>query len=262
MTSRKPRKNRTNKVERDQKFLRRVFVITLIPVSLAGVIFLFLSLYLFLRGAPFLHLRETTIQGNNRISTEEILTITGLTEKPNILTVDIKALNNRLGQHPWIEKSTIRRVLPDGIRITIHERSPLAIVHLGKLYFIDENRVIFDEVDPGEKSAYPILTGINREDIENNDRNTSRLLRATLHLLKASRGHPILSYQSISQIDLDKAVGLLVYTTAQGTEFRLGFSNFERKLQRLSKIWPLVRSLRISTVDCTIPGRIIVQKKG
>jgi cell division septal protein FtsQ len=250
-----------NKTQGNQKFLHRVFIITLIPVSFAGVIFLFLSLYLFLREAPFLHLKEIAIQGNNRISTEEILTITGLTEKPNILTLDIKALNNKLGEHPWIEKSTIRRVLPDGIRITIQERSPLAVVHLGKLYFIDENRNIFDEVDPGKKSAYPIMTGLSREEIENNDRNTSRLLRATLHLLKASRSHAILSYESISQIHLDKAVGLLVYTTAQGTEFRLGFGNFNRKLQRLSKIWPLIGSLRVSAVDCTIPGRIIVQKK-
>jgi cell division protein FtsQ len=261
MTPMRSRRNRARKTRGDQKLLRRVFVIALIPVSVAGVIFLFLSLYLFLRGAPFLRLKEATIRGNKRISTEEILGMTGLKEKPNILTLDIKALNTRLGQQPWIEKSTIQRVFPNGIRITVQERSPVAIVHLGKLYFIDKNRVIFDEVDPEEASAYPIFTGAVSEDIETNDRNTCRLLQGALHLLKVARGHPIITYESISRIHLDKAVGLLVYTKAQGTEFRLGFSNFERKLQRLSKIWPLIRSLRISAVDCTVPGRIIVQKK-
>lgn len=245
-----------------QKLLFRIFVMTLVPVSLAGAIFLFLSLYLFLRGAPFLRLREATIEGNKRISKEEILALTGLTEKPNILTVDIKTLNRNLGHHPWIEKSMIRRVFPDGIRIVIHERVPVALVHLEKLYYIDENRVIFDEVRSGEKSAYPILTGISSEDLERDDRKLNLLLRAALHLLEVSQGNAILSYHSISQIHLDRAVGILVYKIDKGMEFRLGFANFETKLERLSRIWPLIRSMELRSIDCTIPGRIIVQKKG
>ena len=254
-------KNREKGTKGYQRFLFRIFVVALIPVSLAGAIFLFLSLYLFLRGAPFLRLREATIEGNNRISKEEILAMTELAEKPNILTLDIKKLNRNLGHHPWIEKSMIRRVFPDGIRIVIHERVPVAIVHLEKLYYIDQNRVIFDEVRSGEKSAYPILTGISSDEIEGDDRKLNLLLRAALHLLEVSQGNATLSYHSISQIHLDRAVGLLVYNTDKGTEFRLGFASFETKLERLSKIWPLIRSMELTSIDCTIPGRIIVQKK-
>ena len=261
MRLKKSAKNREKGVKGYQRFLFRIFIITLIPVSLAGAIFLFLSLYLFLREAPFLRLTEATIEGNNRISKEEILAMTGLTEKPNILTLDIKTLNRNLGHHPWIEKSMIRRVFPDGIRIVIHERVPVAIIHLEKLYYIDENRVIFDEVNSGEKSAYPILTGISSEEIERDDRKLNLLLRAALHLLKVSQGNAILSYPSISQIHLDRAVGLLVYKIDKGTEFSLGFASFETKLERLSKIWPLIRSMELASIDCTIPERIIVRKK-
>jgi hypothetical protein len=87
------------------------------------------------------------------------------------------------------------------------------------------------------------------------------LLERALHLLKMTHNEKILPYRSISQIHLDRAVGLLVYTTDKGTEIRMGFDSFERKLQRLSKISSVIRSMELSSVDCTVPGRIIVQQK-
>lgn len=239
----------------------RVFIITLIPVTLAGATFLFLSLYLFLRGASFLCLKEVKIEGNNRISRNEVLTLAGLDDAPNILSLDIKALNRRVGGHPWIEKSTVRRTFPDGIRIVIQERNPMALIHLEGLYYVDETGTIFDRAKGRDKAEYPILTGLRRDDLQSGEKKTSELLQKALHLLKMTHDVKILPYRSISQIHLDRAVGLLVYTTHRGTEFRMGFTDFERKFQHLAKIWPVIQLMELCSIDCTIPGKIIIQQK-
>lgn len=244
-----------------QTFLLRVFIITLIPVVLAGATFLSLSLYLFLKEASFLRLKKIRIEGNKRVSTNEILAITELEREPNILSLDIKALNRRLGEHPWIEKSIMKRVFPDGIHIVIQERNPLAVIHLEKLYYIDEKGVIFHRATGREKAAYPILTGIRREDLERREKKAGMLLQKALQLLELTRHGKILPYGSISQIHVDRAIGLLVYTIDEGTEIRMGFDDFERKFQRLSQIWSVIGPMELSAIDCTVPGKIIVQQK-
>lgn len=261
MTPRTLRQDPGKRPKGSERFLLRVFIITLIPVTLAGATFLFLSVYLFLKGASFLRLKEVKIEGNRRVSSSKILAITDLEDGPNILSLDIKALNHRLGQHPWIEKSMIKRELPDTIYIVIQERSPIALIHLGKLYYVDENGTIFDQAMGRDKPAYPVLTGIRREDLEKGEKKAHLLLEKAIHMLKMTRDGRILPDQSISQIHLDRAVGLLVYTAKKGTEIRMGFDDFERKFQRLSQIWPTIRPMKLRAIDCTIPGKIIVQQK-
>lgn len=246
-----------------QRFLLRIFVATLIPVILAGTTFLSLSLYLFLRQASFLRLKEVRIEGNRRLSTDDILALAELEGQPNILTLDMKGLRERLGRHPWIEKALIRRVFPDGIRIVIRERHPLAVIPLGgRNYYVDEQAVLFDQVKEIGKGTYPILKGLTREELEKGEGKARRLLQTALRFLKLSQGNEILPYESISEITLDRAIGLLVYTADRKTEFRMGFDHFEEKLQRLSRIWPVIQSMEIASIDCTVPRKIIVNKRG
>lgn len=244
-----------------QGFLFRVFIITLVLVSLAGTIYLFFSVYFYLQGASFLRLKEVKIEGSHRVSGDEILAVAQLDKEQNILSLDIKALNRRLAEHPWIEKSTIKRVFPDGIHIVIQEREPMAIIHMERFYYVDAKGVIFDQAKGRERAAYPILTGIRREDLEKEDRKARLLLEKALKLLKITQDTKILPYDSISQIHLDKAVGILVYTIDRGMEIRMGFEDFERKIRRLSKIWSIIRAMKLDYIDSSIPGKIIVKQK-
>ncbi len=244
-----------------QGFLFRVFIITLVLVSLAGTTYLFFSVYFYLQGASFLRLKEVKIEGSDRVSAEEILGVTQLDQEQNILSLDIKVLNRRLVEHPWIEKSRIKRILPDGIHIVIQERQPLAIIHMERFYFVDAKGVIFDQAKGRERARYPILTGIRREDLEREDRKARLLLEKALKLLKMTQVTKILPYDSISQIHLDKAVGILVYTTDRGTEIRMGFEDFERKIRHLSRIWSDIWPMKLDYIDSSIPGKIIVKQK-
>ncbi|NIS70730.1 MAG: FtsQ-type POTRA domain-containing protein [Proteobacteria bacterium] len=258
------RASRTNPSIRSrgyQAFLFRVFIVTVVLVSLAGATFLFLSVYLFLRGASFLRLKEVRIEGSRRLSADEILGIIELRDEQNILSLDIKTLNRRLAEHPWIEKSMVKRVFPDGIHIVVQEREPLAVIYLEKFYYVDAKGVIFDEARGHERAAHPILTGITRKDLEKGDRRAILLLEKALKLLKMTQAVKIIPYRSISQIHLDRAVGVMVHTVDKGLEIRMGFDDFETKLQRLSKIWSEIGGMELDYIDSSIPGKVIVKQK-
>ena len=252
---------RGEKAKGYQGFLLRVFVITLIPITLAGTILLCLSLRMVLKGASFLRLKEITIDGNNRVSRSEVLTITGLTDETNTLFIDIGGVNRRLTGHPWIEQSTVKRIFPDGIHIVIQERNPMALVRLERLYYLDEKGKIFDQAKASDATAYPVVTGLRREDLEKRDERACRLLQTALHFLHLTRKVKFIPYRSISHVHLDRAIGLIVYTKDQDVEFHMGFNDFEGKFKHLSQIWRMIQALEPSHIDCTIPNRIIAQQK-
>ena len=60
-----------------------------------------------------------------------------------------------------------------------------------------------------------------------------------------------------------KRVALIQKTASADAEnyaaFRMGFADFEEKFQRLLKIWPVIRSMDLRSIDCTIPEKVFVQ---
>jgi cell division protein FtsQ len=262
MTERTSKESADKRRRSSQAVLFRVFVITLIPVTVSGAIFLFLSAYLFLRGAPFLQLRYVDIEGNKHISDKEIISTIELEGEPNILSIDIGTLNEKLAQHPWIERATMRRVFPDGIRIEVLEREPVAVAKFkDEFYFVDRNGVIFDKAIKEDRKKYPLLTGPERESIERGDRKTILLLQRAIDLIEMTRRVKIFRQNAISQIHLDRAVGLYMFMAGKETEIRMGFADFERKFRRLTKIWDTIQSMEIVSIDCTIPDKIIIEQK-
>jgi cell division protein FtsQ len=79
----------------------------------------------------------------------------------NILALDIEALKARLRASPWVADATVTRALPDTVRVEIHERVPLALAELDRLYLMDEDGGLVDIYGP-RTGAFdlPIVRGL------------------------------------------------------------------------------------------------------
>lgn len=67
----------------------------------------------------------------------------------NLFQLDIGRLQAALGAMPWIVRVDVEKKLPDTLRIHVVERTPAAIVRIGKdLRYADENGVPFADLSP------------------------------------------------------------------------------------------------------------------
>ncbi len=78
-----------------------------------------------------LHVREIEVSGASHLSRTDVVRLSGLSDRTNVLWVDTSAAVRRLESDPWIARASVDRQLPFGLRITVTERTPVAVLNEG-----------------------------------------------------------------------------------------------------------------------------------
>jgi cell division protein FtsQ len=103
------------------------------------------------------------VHGNHNVSRVQVLDAIGGDIERNIFFVSVADQQKQLESIPWIESASVMRLLPNRLRIDIHERTPVAFVEVnGRVALIDVHGVIMD-MPPGAQSAFsfPVIVGMN-----------------------------------------------------------------------------------------------------
>jgi len=95
-------------------------------VAVAVVVVVVLG-WLFLH-TKVLAARAITVVGSSHTSAATIVATAGLDGHPPMIDVNAGAAAARLEQLPWVDTATVTRQWPDGVRIVITERTPVAAV--------------------------------------------------------------------------------------------------------------------------------------
>lgn len=100
----------------------------------AGILFS----YRWVTAHEFFKLTTLNIQGIQRLSRDEISQIGGVAVGDNILNINIADVQRRIAACEWIENVSVTRVLPDGLTIDVHERTPFFLMRRDdRLYYAD-----------------------------------------------------------------------------------------------------------------------------
>lgn len=157
---------------RNKSFLRRGAVVPrrrkkgrgirvaifVLAIALAGV-----GLYRFF-GSSLFSLQRIQVSGNRRVRTEDILRSVERWRRANLIGLDLSPIARAIGAHPWIERVTLSKSLPDGLAIRVAERRAVALYRDGtRLWWLSaEGRpiAIYDpRADPDE---YVLVAGDRR----------------------------------------------------------------------------------------------------
>jgi cell division protein FtsQ len=94
------------------------------------------------------------------------LSIFGGDVERNIFTVSLAERRAELERLPWVEHATVMRLLPDHLRVSIVERTPVAFVRQGgHIGLVDKSGVLMDMVSSGgEQYSFPVVTGISADE--------------------------------------------------------------------------------------------------
>ena len=109
--------------------------------------------------SPLFGLERIVIDGLNLLEKDEILALSGIERGANLYGIDLNKVRGRIEAHPMVRSVRIVRSPPDGARITVVERRPIALVSLEAVCAIDEEGVLL----PFHPSFVdlPIITGVD-----------------------------------------------------------------------------------------------------
>ena len=119
---------------------------------------LLLSIYLFLHSSIF-NVTQIEVVGNNKVSKEEVLALSGLSPGINIFGFNEAACSQAIGVHPMIKSAAIERKLNRTIVIKINERQIWALIPYGDLFLcVDDTGICFDKLNHVAIDNIPIIT--------------------------------------------------------------------------------------------------------
>lgn len=131
--------------------------------------------YARLMNAESLRVARVDVRGSRFLSEGEVRELLGPSVGENILTLDIEELNRRLRASPWVADATVRRTLPDTVHVLIHERVPLALAEMERLYLMDAAGVLIDIYGPHTAGFdLPIVRGLKGIDEQARARRARR----------------------------------------------------------------------------------------
>lgn len=114
-----------------------------------------------------LRVGKVEVRGGHFLSEGEVRELLGPAVGENILNLDIDALKTRLRASPWVADATVSRTLPDTLRVEIHERVPLALAEMDRLYLMDGDGALIDIYGPRTAGFdLPIVRGLAKLDAE------------------------------------------------------------------------------------------------
>ena len=157
-----PQEQEMNRRKRKRIF-RVIKWLTLLAIIIGGIIFALLS--------PIFNIQSISVIGNEKISSETIISLSSLQNGQNIFQYRTSQIQENIKQNAYIDQVEIHRKLPDAIEIVVTEREATFTLPFGNAYVYINNQGYILEIT-SEKGDYPVITGYEtpEEDIKAGNR--------------------------------------------------------------------------------------------
>lgn len=216
-------RSRSRKVQTNRSFLLRFLAAICLICSVAAVLTLALP--------RLTKIERIRIEGLSNLSEQVVLEALGPVGSESLLTLDLKAMEERLQRNPRIARARLYRLLPSTLGVDIAERAAVAGVLLDsgqntRIALIDAEGVAFAEVDPADTvvPSLPILSGIRFAQFQAGQRLPEMLIPLMQDLGSLHQTAPEL-LSAFSELKIDRISGsgaeLVLYPVHVKTTVRM-----------------------------------------
>ena len=220
------------------------------------------KLYAMVSRTTWLALETIEVSPLKRLTRDEVVLLAGVKPGDSMLGLKLKRAVEQLSKNPWIEQVQVTRFFPHTLSITLSERTPQAVANVGCLYYLDAKGVLFKSLVDGDRLDYPLITGVNEEDLVKDPAGSKEALKSALTLIADLRGGKVFGIEDVSEIHYDKGYGFTLFTMQGGIPVKLGNGGFNEKLARFAGIYqelkPQMQAL--DYIDLDYGDKIIVKK--
>lgn len=208
------------------KRIKRIVKFTLLLGIIIGAI-------VFATCSPIFNITDIEVLNNNRVSSETVISLSGINTNENIFRFIATKVSNNIKQNAYIEDVKIRRVLPNKVQIEVTEREPrFSIPVLGEFAYMSTQGYIL-EITQNELNL-PIIYGLQtaEENITAGNRISKEDLESLEMILRIMNvmGDSGLS-EKVTSIDISDKNDYSIYIQEERKTIHLGDgSNLSNKM--------------------------------
>lgn len=255
----KPEVLRANRIRGAVLFFKIIFCIVSVPAMSA----LFIFGHDLMTQCSYFECERIIIEGTERLSEKQVKEQADIKDNMNILSLNLFIARNKLLGHPWIEQARVGREFPNTLFIRITEHKPLAVLDLGDKFILNTNGLIFKKLEPDDSEILPIISGLSYSDIRTTRDTGSIRFVSVMEVFRLGEvSDSVIPNHLIQRIDVDRQIGLSLYTTDQEKIIKLGFENYSEKYGQLKKVIFQLKDQDIFNdyqfIDLINPDRIVV----
>lgn len=155
--------------------------------------------------SKFFSVKNVDVRGTDRAAKDDIARIAAnAAEKTGVWNADLDEMKAKIERQPFVKTASISRVLPNGLRVNIIERIPIAVVKLSSsTMLIDNEANLLAPANKQEESLPVTLTGWDESKTEKAVKeNLERVKLYQKMLTEWREGGLISRVQSVNLADL------------------------------------------------------------
>jgi cell division protein FtsQ len=203
-------------------------------------------------------------EGNAHVTRAQLLGIFGGDVERNIFTVSLEQRRAELERLPWVAHATVMRLLPNRMRVSIVERTPVAFVRQGShIGLVDANGVLLDmpvDAKSSEHYSFPVVTGISVNEPQSTRAARMKIFERFTADLDSS-GEKI--SQELSEVDLSNPEDVKALIPDHSTEILVHFGedDFLDRYRRFKEHLPEWRTVypKLSSVDMRYERQVVLE---
>lgn len=225
-----------------------------------------LSAYLFMHSS-FFNVTQIKVTGNEKVTSEEILALSGLTPGINIFSFDERMAAKSIEVHPMIKRAQIKRHLLSEVAIDVIERQVWAVIpYNGVFLCVDDDGVCFDKLNNVPVENELIITLEAVPDHVNLGQTVNAQAAGMIKQVWQALGSE--QQGLISEVYYQNQEGTLKIYTLQGTEVRFGdLERLDEKVKAFREILGMEKAMhekgieKLEYVDLRFKGEPVVKTR-
>jgi cell division protein FtsQ len=118
-----------------------------------------LRLASWMKSSPMFTVSSITVEGTSRIDKSEVLRLSDIKTGMRIMGIRPGVAERAIAKNPWVKKAGVTRHFPSTVVIRVQERTPIALVNAGNVYYADDEGKLLP-LFKGTYSDLPLVTGV------------------------------------------------------------------------------------------------------
>jgi cell division septal protein FtsQ len=224
-------------------------------VLVAGLV----AAWRWLETSPQFAVKGVEVRGVSRLGAERVAAAAAIEPGTPLWRVDPAAVAARVEALSEIRRADVIRELPDRVTILVEERRPFTLVHAGRLHWLDEGGRLLGEEREAVTPPVPVISGLGDEELTSMRASPGPRTRAAISLIRALLRSGSTLAAEISEIDMSRREGPVLYTV-DGVEVRLGNEEWDERLARLEGVLAQVAKDDVSAIDLRFRDQVVLRK--